>query len=181
MEKYHIDAVPFKDTRMDTWRDAFKGIEHLHESTELLISGAIDDVWQTTDGSLIVVDYKATSKEGTISNLEDISWGKQYQRQISVYQWLLRKNGFSVGDTGYLVYANASKNEDAFDDKLTFETTLVSCTGETEWIEPTLEAIKAVLESDKIPPIGELCEFCPYREASGKKLQSLHKKVKATV
>lgn len=172
--KYKIDAIPFKYEKMDEWRDPFTGVEYKHPDTGLVISGGVDDIWVTPEGKLIIIDYKATSKDGTIEKLGDSPWEKQYQRQLGVYRWLLEKNGFEVEEMGYLVYANASKNEDAFDDKLTFETTLVECPTKADWIEPTLLDIKRTLESGEIPASGQACEFCPYREAAGKKLLALH-------
>lgn len=178
MKKYSIEAVPLKHDKMDDWRDPFLGIEHKHKDTGLLVCGGVDDLWQKPDGEIIVVDYKATSKADRIEKLGDSPWEKQYQRQLGVYRWLLEQNGFKVAPMGYLVYANASKEEDAFDDKLTFETTLVECPTETDWIEPTLEQIKKTLDSEAIPATGPACEHCPYREAAGKKLMSLHLKAK---
>lgn len=174
MSKYDIDAVPFKHKHLDTWRDNFTGVSHTHEATGLTVSGAIDDVWMTPNETLIVVDYKATSKDGKIEQLGDSPWEKQYARQLGVYRWLLEQNGFATEKTGYLVYANASKEEDAFDDKLTFETTLVPVETEIDWIDNTLAAIKETLESEQLPATGETCEYCPYREAAGKKLQAVH-------
>lgn len=174
MEKYKIDAVPFEHKDIDIWRENFTGITTLHKPTGLTISGAIDDVWVTPEGKLIVIDYKSTSKDGTIDKLGDSPWEKQYTRQLGIYRWLLEQNGFEVEDTGYLVYANASKDEVGFDDKLVFETTLVPVETTVEWIESTLEDIKKTLDSEKLPLIGESCEFCPYREAAGKKLQAVH-------
>lgn len=176
MEEYGIDAVPFVHKDINIWRDNFQGLTSLHKQTGLLVSGAIDDVWELKDGSLLVVDYKATSKEGTIESLSDSSWEDQYKRQIGIYQWLLRQNGFDVNETGYFVYANALQTEKKFDNKLIFKTTLVACKGDTTWIEPTLHKIKDCLESEMYPSSGENCEYCPYREASGKKLQAIHKK-----
>lgn len=178
MKQYGINAVPFAHKNMDTWRDNFAGLEHVHEATGLTISGAVDDIWVQPDSSLIVVDYKATSKPGTIKTLADSSWEDQYKRQIGVYQWLLEKNGFTVDPVGYFVYANADGSRDAFDDTLHFETTLVPCEGDTSWIEPTLEKIKACLEDGSFPASSSTCEFCPYREACGKKLQMIHAKSK---
>jgi CRISPR/Cas system-associated exonuclease Cas4 (RecB family) len=175
MEENGIEAVPFVHTDLEVWRDPFVGIMHTHRETGLVVSGGIDDVWSMEDGTLIVVDYKATSKEGTIATLADSSWEDQYKRQIGVYQWLFKQNGFKVNSTGYFVYANALQSEDTFDNTLTFETTLVPCEGEQGWIEPTLVAIKACLENSTYPAPGENCEFCPYREACGKKLQAIHK------
>ncbi|MEX2340957.1 MAG: PD-(D/E)XK nuclease family protein [Candidatus Paceibacterota bacterium] len=183
MLKYGVEAVPFQHEKMDEWRDPFVGVAHKHQPTGLVVSGGVDDLWVNKEGKLIIVDYKATSKVGKIEKLGDSPWEKQYQRQLGVYRWLLEQNDFEVEEMGYLVYANASKDESAFDDKLTFETTLVECPTKVDWIETTLQKIKAVLDSDEIPPSGEGCEYCPYREASGKKLLSLHmaaKKVKLT-
>jgi len=178
MNKYEVGAVPFKHPKMDEWRDPFVGVEHRHEPTGLVVSGGVDDLWVTKDNKLIIVDYKATSKAGRIEKLGDSPWEKQYQRQLGVYRWLLEQNGFVVEEMGYLVYANASKEEDVFDDKLTFETTLVECPTRVDWIEETLAQIKDTLESSSIPSSGDSCEHCPYREAAGKKLLTLHLEAK---
>jgi CRISPR/Cas system-associated exonuclease Cas4 (RecB family) len=176
MDEYNIDAVPYKHADIDIWRDNFEGLSCVHEKTGLVVSGAIDDVWEASSGELIVVDYKSTSKEGKIVTLDDSSWSDQYKRQIGVYQWLLEKNGFKVSKTGYFVYANALQTEEKFDNKLIFDTTLVPCEGDTSWIDDTLLKIKECLDSDTYPATGEGCEFCPYREACGKKLQLMYKK-----
>jgi CRISPR/Cas system-associated exonuclease Cas4 (RecB family) len=176
MQTYGIDAVPFTHPQLATWRENFEGVEYHDPETGLTISGAIDDVWQGTDGKLIVVDYKATSKEGSIDSMSKVSWGDGYTRQLGIYQWLLRKNGFEVSDTAYLVYANAKDDKKAFDGQLEFEVTLVPCTADTTWIESVLSEIKQTLESESIPKSGAGCEFCPYRDAAGKKLLELHRK-----
>ncbi len=179
MTKYRVDAVPFKHEKMDTWRDPFVGVEYTDPETGLVISGGVDDIWMTKQGTLIIADYKSTSKDGTITELSDSPWDQQYKRQLGIYRWLLEKNGFKVEETGYLVYANASKDLDAFDNKLIFETTLVPVVTDIKWIEPTLKKIKACLDAEHLPPVGDNCEFCPYREACGKKLQHIHKKLLA--
>lgn len=176
MEQYGVDAVPFAHPDMDTWRENFEGVEYRDPGTDLVVSGAVDDVWVNPAGELIVVDYKATSKNGRIVTLADSSWEEQYRRQMGVYQWLLRKNGFTVSNTGYFVYANASSDKAAFDGQLEFEVTVVPCEGETAWVDDTLPRIKACLEGDSLPEKGSACEFCSYREAAGRKLQALVKK-----
>jgi len=74
---------------MDVWRDTRHGIEYLHQPTNLLITGAIDDVWINSQDELIIVDYKATAKGGEVSL--DAEWQKGYKRQMEVYQWLFKK------------------------------------------------------------------------------------------
>lgn len=178
MEEYGIDAVPFQHEQLDTWRENFEGIQHVHAPTGLRISGAVDDVWVNPAGELIIVDYKSTSKQTRITELSDSPWDQQYKRQLGVYRWLLEQNGFTVADTGYLVYANADQSLPEFSDTLQFETTVVPVETDLSWIEPTLTEIKACLEQKTIPPIGERCEFCPYREACGKKLLKIHNETK---
>ena len=176
MKQYGIDAVPFQHEDMNKWRDNFKGIDFLHEPTGLVCSGAIDDVWQENkggaNGEIIIVDYKATSKEGEVSL--DAEWQDGYKRQMEVYQWLFRQNGFKVSDTGYFVYVNGRTDLDAFDGKLEFDIKILPYTGKDNWIEDVLINIKNTLESDAIPSAGEECDYCPYREVSGKKLQAIH-------
>ncbi|MBV9349482.1 MAG: PD-(D/E)XK nuclease family protein [Patescibacteria group bacterium] len=170
-EAYGIEAVPFSHPKLDTWRENFKGVEYKHAPTGFTVSGAVDDVWINPKGELHVVDYKATSKDGEVTL--DADWQDGYKRQMEVYQWLLRKNGFTVSDTGYFVYVNGRTDAEAFDGKLEFDVKLIPYTGSDSWIEKTLLDIKACLTSDDIPVSGDECDYCPYRDAAGKKLQSL--------
>ena len=175
MEQYRVDAVPFQHSKVDIWRENFKGIDYHHEPTGFTISGAIDDIWVTPQGQLIIVDYKSTSKDGKIVEL-DKEWHDGYKRQMEVYQWLFRRNGFQVSDTGYFVYANAGKDKKAFDGILEFEVTLVPYKGSDSWMEGTLLDIKQTLDSDLLPAPGDGCDYCLYREAVGKKMLLFGKK-----
>lgn len=170
MEQYGVDAVPLEDPRMDEWRDSLRGgIVFFHKETKMTVCGGVDDVWVDPKGALIIVDYKATSKDERITAL-DQDWHSGYKKQMEVYQWLFRKNGFQVSDTGYFVYANADKDKEAFDGVLEFEVTLIPHKGDDSWVEDTILAIHACLENPALPPKGESCDYCTYRETVGKKL-----------
>lgn len=174
MKTYNIDAVPFQHKKMEEWRDALRrGVQYLHEPTNFIVRGGIDDVWVNKDDELIVVDYKATSKKGEI-NL-DAEWQDAYKRQMEVYQWLFRRNGFKVSDTGYFVYANGISDKEAFDGKLEFDVSIIPYTGSDKWIEGVLKDIKETLMSEKIPEKGSDCDYCPYREVAGKSLLEIHR------
>ena len=175
MTQYGVDAVPFEHANMGVWREVFKGVETAHKKTGFTVSGAVDDVWVNPKGELIVVDYKATSKDEKIEAL-DKEWQDGYKRQMEIYQWLLRENGFPVSDTGYFVYANAGKDKKAFDGSLEFDITLIAYKGDTSWIEKTLSDIKSCLDSDQLPGADEECDYCKYREFVGKKLLGFAKK-----
>jgi hypothetical protein len=162
MKKYGVNAVPFQHKDIESWRENFVGIQFLHKKTGLLISGAVDDVWVNPKGELMIVDYKATSKEGKIETLSDSSWEAQYKRQMEVYQWLFRQNGFDVSDTGYFVYVNGRKDMKAFDGKLEFDVTLIPHVGDDSWVEGKLLEIKECLDSKTIPESSATCEYCNY-------------------
>lgn len=178
LKKYGLDAVPFADARMDEWRDSLRrGITFRHPQTDFLVSGGVDDVWVNPAGELIIVDYKATSKDEKIEAL-DQEWHDGYKRQMEIYQWLFRRNGFKVSNTGYFVYANAGRDKDAFDGVLEFELTLVPYKGDDSWVEGTLLDIKKCLDSDVLPAAGGDCDYCLYRETVGKKLMAFAGKTK---
>jgi hypothetical protein len=158
MKEYGIDAIPFEHPKLDEWRENFVGVQYLHEPTNLIISGAVDDLWINSKGELHVVDYKSTSKDEEI-NLDD-KWKDGYKRQMAVYQWLLRKNGFTVSDVGYFVYANGRKDRKAFDGKLEFDVTIIPYEGDTSWIDDTIYRIKELIDKDELPENGETCEHC---------------------
>ena len=164
MEKYRIDAIPYENENLDIWRENFKGVSTKHKATGFTVSGAVDDVWVNKKGELMVVDYKSTSKEGSITAL-DQDWHIGYKRQMEVYQWLLRQNGFKVSNTGYFVYANAFKNKKSFDAKLDFEMTVIAYEGDDSWIDGTLKDIKKHLDEDNVPDAGDSCDYCRYRDA----------------
>lgn len=165
MTDNQIKGVPYQHKDLDTWRHNFTGVATVHEPTNLHVFGAVDDVWVNDQNQLIVVDYKATSKKSEITL--DADWQISYKRQMEVYQWLLRANGFAVSDTGYFVYANGRQDLDGFNDRVEFVTKVISYTGSDSWVEPTLLAMKACMESDVMPPVGMAtmggeCEHCAY-------------------
>lgn len=167
MVEFGVKAVPFTHDNLDQWRENFVGVVSVHEPTNLHVFGAIDDAWVDDEGKLIVVDYKATAKDREVNI--DSDWQISYKRQLEVYQWLLRQNGFEVNDTGYFVYANGRIDLDGFYDKVEFKTKIIPYTGDTAWVEPTLEKMKQCMEGD-MPPVGTAamggeCDYCAYARA----------------
>lgn len=180
MSAHNIEAVPFDHSNMDKWRANFTGVQHLFAEANFLVFGAVDDIWITKTKELIVVDYKATAKKVGPSTVDDLY--PAYKKQMEVYQWLLRGNGFDVSATGYFVYANGQAENDKFDNCLHFDVALIPYTGNSDWIEPALLELKEMLMGETIPPVGVAfdgvspCEYCTYREAAGKQLQAIAKK-----
>lgn len=168
IDKYGVDARPIPHKDLDSWRHNFTGIQFLHKQTNLLIFGAIDDLWQNSKGEYIVVDYKSTSKDEKILELNK-DWQIGYKRQMEVYQWLLRQNGYKVSDVGYFVYCNGITDRKAFDAKLEFDVTLIPYKGDDSWIEKTIIAAHECLNNDVISESGHDCDYCKYINAVNSK------------
>jgi hypothetical protein len=161
MSEINKNLIPFQHEDLDKWRANFTGVQFHHKPTDLLLTGAIDDVWVDLDTEeLVVVDYKSTSSKEEV-NL-DKEWQISYKRQMEFYQWLLRKNNFKVSKDGYFVYCNGIKDKDAFNEVLEFDVKILHYQGDDSWVEPTLNQIKNLIESDKIPKSSDECDTCSY-------------------
>lgn len=170
MTQAGIDAIPFQHPDLDkTWRSNFKGLGFHDAKSNIVLSGAIDDLWRKPNGELIVADYKATSTTGAVSLDENKD---VFKRQLEVYQWIFRQNGFTVDEMACLVYANARKDRPDFSGKLEFDMSILCHTGSTDWIKPALMDVRACLSADK-PPLPKktvnkkgveeyCCKYCEY-------------------
>jgi len=157
-----IDCIPYQHDDLKVWRNAFKGIQYEHPQFNFRLRGVIDDVWEDRNRKeLIIVDYKATSTQELVM---DKPWHDSFRKQLEFYQYLFRQNGFSISDTSYILYANAIKKLDGFNETLNFEVTLFNHEGQTDWVEDVLNDIKKTLDQDEIPPRSESCTYCKHSE-----------------
>jgi hypothetical protein len=165
MKAYGVDAVPLHHEKMDEWRDALRaGATYAVPGTNVVFTGGIDDVWVAPDGEFIIVDYKATSKDGEVGL--DAEWQIGYKRQMEMYQWLFRRNGHRVSNTGYFVYCNGDADKKAFDAKLEFDVKLIPYVGNDAWVEGSIRNAVACLSDNTLPASGVDCDFCAYRGAA---------------
>ena len=158
------DLVPFDHPSMADWRSSRHGIRLVHAASGLELYGAPDDIWLSrVDGSLHIVDYKATSssKAPTLDTEHRLSW----KRQLDIYAYLLEGNGFPVSETAYFLLENAAKTPDAFDGLLRFAPTVMEYRVDTSWIDGSLVEARACLEGDAPPAPGDACEWCAWAAA----------------
>lgn len=149
-----IDAIPFMHDDIDKWRHNFTGIQYHHKETDMLVFGAVDDIWVDSKQNLMVVDYKASgAKEGELYD--------SYKRQMEVYQWLLRMNGFKVQDRGYFVYCRVRKDDGFPEGLLKFDIKVQPYDGNADWVEGKIHEAKKIL-SGKKPKSAEGCKYCTY-------------------
>ena len=174
--------VPFAHEDLERWVNALHfgaSLNHfntLHEETNILFGGGIDDVWQNVEtGELHIVDYKSTSqgvmspkKEPRKINLEG-RWKQAYKRQIEMYQWILRRKGFPVNDNGYFVYVDGQHYgvDGMLDDtenqaNMGFTATLLTYRGDDSWVGDVLESIRTVLYQNQCPDHQADCEHARF-------------------
>ena len=158
--QFGINVVPAPHHMMDTWRHNFTGVQFMDPVRSILWFGAIDDLWVDPQGVYYVVDYKATAKAEPVTELAD--WTSGYKRQMEFYQWLLRKNGLQVSNTGYFVYCTGNNQHPVFENTLHFTTHILAYTGSDSWIEPCLDELCSVFNCDAIPDKADDCEYCRY-------------------
>src|SRR5262249_8807726 len=110
-----------------------------------------------------IADYKATAKTGEVSI--DAPWQAGYKRQMEIYQWIFRRNGFTVSDTAYFVYCNGKIDSRTFEAKLEFDIKLIPYKGDDSWVEPAVIEVHQILMNDEPPPATKECDWCAYFEA----------------
>ena len=155
------NLIPYQHQDLDDWRANFKGVQYTDTNLNLTFTGAVDDVWFDLDSEeLVVVDYKATSKNSEVSIDED--WQGGYRRQIDFYQWLLRRNGFKVSNESYFVYCNGDKSKPSFNNKVEFKVSILKYIGDDSWVDEVLSNIKELLDKNEIPNYENSCSYCEY-------------------
>jgi CRISPR/Cas system-associated exonuclease Cas4 (RecB family) len=161
MESVNRNLIPYKHEKLDEWRENFKGVQFHDKETNFILTGAVDDLWFDLDTEeVIVVDYKATSKNSEVSI--DAEWQQGYRRQMDFYQWLLRKNDLNVSDVGYFVYCNGDRKKATFDNKVHFKVSVLEYIGNSSWIENTIVEIKELLDQNSTPEFDADCTYCSY-------------------
>jgi hypothetical protein len=154
-----LDAVPFRHADLDRWRHNFTGVRWTDAETGWTLCGAVDDLWQARSGELIVADYKATARSEMPTTR---TLYPSYRRQMDVYQFLVRRQGFEVSHRGWFVYTNGDGRAGAFGDKLCFTTALVPYDGNDEWVLDAFRRAVATIGQANPPPRVQDCAYCGY-------------------
>lgn len=167
MVENNVNAVPYEAPEMSKWRHNFTGVQYEDKKNDFLVYGAVDDVWKTPEGELIIVDYKAT---GAINHQIYDS----YKRQMEIYQWLVRRNGHKVSSFGYFVFAKVSK-EDGFGfgkARLPFNIFVEVYKGDDSWVDGAIQNARKLYDLEKPPAANPECAYCEYRRGAGEVLIS---------
>jgi len=166
MEEYGLKLLPYAHENLSLWRGDeegnYYGSGYEHKPTMLEVCGQIDEIWADKEGLLYIVDFKATATKDDYKLTMDYAYNAGYKRQLEVYQWIFKQNGFNVSDTAYIVFANGQTDNDKFANKLEFKLSIEKVNGDCSWVEPVLFDIKKCLDSDVIPESAKGCDYCAY-------------------
>ncbi|MBT3445811.1 hypothetical protein HN450_03120 [bacterium] len=158
------NIVPYKDVRMDEWRDALRrGIKYKYKDSNITLKGGIDDLWYNNETQeIIIVDYKSQSSSRPVTTEDYLSsiYHENYKIQLDFYAYLFLMNNFLVSKTAFFYVANCRKHETGFNSKLIFDETLVPYRLKTHWIEEKIDEMISVLNSKKLPDINPFCQNC---------------------
>ena len=159
--KINKKLIPSNNEFLNNWNHPFKGISYIDKKTNLKIRGNLDDVWQCKNtGENFPVIIKSTSRKKDI-NSTNIWPG--YWKQLSLYLYLLSKNSIKTSSIGILLYLNASENLPSELKKIDFELLIFEKELDCTWIEPTLDKIYKMLNSNEVPLNSYSCKYCNYQ------------------
>jgi CRISPR/Cas system-associated exonuclease Cas4 (RecB family) len=134
------------------WRSNFKGLEY--QDKGVLLHGAIDNLL-IKGKKLVVLDYKTRGfplKEDT---------HEHYIMQMSVYNFLLRKNGYQTVDYSYLLFYHPSHVLET--GEVIFNTDLVKIkTSVKEGEKLFLKAVELI--NSECPEKTKGCEWCGWND-----------------
>ena len=158
--QFGLNLKPANHPLIDQWRHNFTGVQYNDPVRAVMWYGAIDDLWIDPQGTYYVVDYKATAKSTPVTELAE--WMDGYKRQMEFYQWLLRKNGLPVSNTGYFVYCTGDNTRPDFSNTIHFHSHLIPYQGSDSWVDVQLDALIMLTQSPKPPEATEDCTYCSY-------------------
>ena len=135
------------EDKLKIWRSNFKGVSWIDKKGNEL-HGAVDNIL-VKGKKLIVLDYKTRGyalKEDT---------AEHYRLQQNIYNFLLRKNGYSTEDFGFLLFY--VPREVMATGEILFDTELVKMKVDVKMAEKVWKKALKLLDG-KCPK--EKCEWC---------------------
>lgn len=157
-------AKLYTGDNLSEWRNNFKGVAFWDESLNAILYGAVDDILEFSDGSLAVVDYKSSGSK-VITVYDD------YQKQMDVYNYILKQKGYDTYPEAFFVFYQVQKDGDSFNNVLRFKEEIRAVKVNAEWVGPAFESAVELARQDE-PPIVEdapphNCDHCHYVKMAG--------------
>ncbi|MDY6762036.1 MAG: PD-(D/E)XK nuclease family protein [Candidatus Nanohaloarchaea archaeon] len=150
-----IDAVPYPQSDfLQNCRDWKKPPRHEHDGA--VLRGGVDDLLNTRGGDIIVMDYKTRGYPPK----EENGVPHYYERQVNLYNLMLRSNGYSTADFGLVLYYYPDQVAENGD--VRFHTEFRRVPLDLDGARQIFEAGVETLQNPEPGPADD-CEFCELR------------------
>jgi len=179
---------PFAHEDIEKWEQSTqfgsspKHFNTLHEKTNILFGGGLDDVWENIKtGELHIVDYKSTAQLSKLENIQPLDknfllppkdpkkpdYKAGYRRQMDMYIWIMRRKGFQVSDIGYFLYVDGQHHGEKgmLDEKkvgqawMKFNAAIIPYKADDSWVEKALIDAKKTLRRKTCPRFAKGDEY----------------------
>lgn len=195
------NLIPLDHDDLEDWTDSLqfgaspKKYNTLHEPTNILFGGGIDDMWlNTKNGQYVLVDFKSTANITREKRQLDLSgkYKEGYKRQMDMYLWIGKQRGYPMSQDTYFFYVDGQnrihskveeyegsdklvpkvKNLTMGIDKLggkgelVFNPSFLHYEADDSWVEDTLFAVKKTLNKESCPEHSDGCEHGEYLAAA---------------
>ncbi len=156
LSAHGIEAKLFSDGRLiSIWRSNRAGLRTTDVKSGVTLMGAVDDILEK-DGELIVLDFKTRGypkKEDTAGF---------YMDQLSIYNMLLRRNGYATSDYGYLLFLYPM--DIVAGERILFRTEVAKVGTDIKAAEELFARAIALLAGG-LPEPSPSCGFCSWARA----------------
>ncbi|MDY6769340.1 MAG: PD-(D/E)XK nuclease family protein [Candidatus Nanohaloarchaea archaeon] len=152
-----IDAVPYPGGEfLENCRDWRKRPRYRNDGA--VLRGAVDDLLNTRGGDIVVMDYKTRGYPPK----EDAGVPHYYERQVNLYNLILRSNGYDTADFGLVLYYYPDRVAENGD--VVFHTEFREVPVDLGAAKRTFEEAVATLQQGEPDPADD-CEFCEWQRA----------------
>lgn len=163
-----IEGVFLPDQELiKKWRDLKIGLYYQDKDLGVSLRGTLDECVVRKDDAeqlYVPLDFKTRG----FDHLEE-DHDHHAQLKMDCYDFLLKKNGYKTGDTGYLVYYIPEEVRES--GVLQFNVQVIQLVAEAQRVMNLLEEVVGVLNA-KIPKAGRDCEYCAWGDLGAKMMRA---------
>lgn len=149
-----IDAVPYPDAEfVEACRDWKREPVYEDEETGVVLKGAVDELLETEEGEILVLDYKTRGWPPRDDTTD------YYVDQLNLYNLILRENGHATADVSLLLYYYPDRVRE--DGDVVFHTEPDTVPVDVEGARELVRDAVATMEGP-LPEHDPDCDFCDW-------------------
>jgi CRISPR/Cas system-associated exonuclease Cas4 (RecB family) len=156
LEEADIEAEPLDDQEFLEKARSWQTEPKWHDpQTGAVLRGGVDDLLESRNGNIIVMDYKTRGYPPK----EENGAPEYYERQVNLYNLILRENGHRTEDFGLILYYYPDRILDSGD--VVFHRELREIPVDINRARETVREAVDVLEGP-MPEHSDDCDFCEW-------------------